>query len=167
MTSIEGGNAPTRPGRVLGVDPGTVRIGLSVSDPDRLVATPLATVAAGRSAVEEIVAHARELGCMAMVVGLPRSLSGRETDSTRMARTLASALADAGMAVHLQDERLTSVQASRALREAGRTQKQSRAHTDQVAASMLLQAWLDASRQASRQASSTTATTTETRNHSR
>lgn len=135
-----------RPGRVLGVDPGTVRIGLAVCDPDRLIATPLTTVPAGKRAVAEITAQAEDLGCVAVVVGLPRSLQGRETDSTRMARTLATALTDAGLTVHLQDERLTSVQADRALREAGRTSKQSRDHKDQVAASLLLQAWLDADR---------------------
>lgn len=135
-----------RPGRLLGVDPGTVRIGLAISDPDRLVATPLDTVPAGKGAVAQIVSQATDLGCVAVVVGLPRSLQGRETDSTRMARDLATALTDAGMTVHLQDERLTSVQAGRALRDAGRSQKQSRAHTDQVAASMLLQAWLEADR---------------------
>lgn len=135
-----------RPGRVLGVDPGTVRIGLAVSDPDRLVATPLATVRAGRGAVAEIAAHVADLGCVAVVVGLPRSLQGRDTDSTTMARDLASALDDAGLVVHLQDERLTSVQADRAFRAQGKSARQSREHKDQVAASLLLQAWLDASR---------------------
>lgn len=138
--------AAARPGRVLGVDPGTVRIGLAVCDPDRLVATPLTTVAAGTRAAAAIAAQAEDLGCVAVVVGLPRSLQGRETDSTLMARTLAEALAAAGLTVHLQDERLTSVQADRALRAAGRTVKQSKEHKDKVAASLLLQAWLDADR---------------------
>jgi putative holliday junction resolvase len=135
-----------RPGRVLGVDPGTVRIGLAVTDPDRLLATPLATVPAGKHAVAQIRAHADDLGCLDVVVGLPRSLQGRETDSTQMARQLAAALADAGMTVHLQDERLTSVQADRALRASGRTTKQSKDIKDQVAASVLLQAWVDTNR---------------------
>ena len=131
---------------MLGVVPGTVRIGLAVCDPDRLIATPHMTVPAGKAATAEIAAQVTELGCVAVVVGLPRSLQGRETDSTRMARGLAAALTDAGLVVHLQDERLTSVQADRALRAAGRNVKQSRDHKDQVAASMLLQAWLDADR---------------------
>ncbi|CAN5343600.1 hypothetical protein BH23ACT9_BH23ACT9_19530 [soil metagenome] len=136
----------TRPGRVLGVDPGTVRVGLAVSDPDRLLATPHATVPGGRGAVAAIVREAEDLGCVAVVVGLPKSLQGRDTDSTRMARALAASLTDAGVTVHLQDERLTSVQADRALRAAGRTTKQSKDYKDQVAASLLLQAWLDTNR---------------------
>lgn len=128
---------------MLGVDPGTVRIGLAVCDPDRLVATPLATVKAGKGAVAEIARHVADLGCVAVVVGLPRSLQGRETGSTTMARDLASALEGAGLVVHLQDERLTSVQADRAFRAQGKSTRQSKDHKDQVAASLLLQAWID------------------------
>lgn len=132
-----------RPGRVLGIDPGTVRIGVAVSDPDRLVATPHATVPGGKGAVRRIRALAEDLGCVAVVVGLPRSLDGGDTASTTMARTLADALGDAGLTVHLQDERLTSVQADRVLQAAGRTAEKTKDVRDQVAASVLLQVWLD------------------------
>jgi putative Holliday junction resolvase len=123
-----------------------VRVGLAVSDPDRLLATPHATVAGGKGAAKRVLDVLTELGCTAVVVGLPRSLAGRETDSTRMARMLAADLRQADVEVHLQDERLTSVQADRVLRAAGRNAKQSKGVKDQVAASVLLQAWLDTPR---------------------
>lgn len=135
--------ASTRPGRVLGVDPGTVRIGLAVSDPDRLLATPHSTVAGGKGAAGRIADSFHALGCVAVVVGLPRALGGGETASTTMARKLADDLNRAGLPVHLHDERLTSVQADKALRAAGRSTKTARSVKDQVAASVLLQAWLE------------------------
>lgn len=135
-----------RPGRVLGVDPGTVRVGLAVCDPDRIVATPLRTVAGGDGITARIAAAAEEVDARTIVVGLPRSLSGRDTASTRMARSLARELSGAGFEVHLQDERLTSVQADRALRASGRNSKTTRPVKDQLAAAMLLQSWLDRQR---------------------
>lgn len=135
-----------RPGRVLGVDPGTKRVGLAVSDPDRLLATPHDTVAGGKGAARRVKDAHETLGCVAVVVGLPRSLVGRDTDSTRMARTLADELTALGLEVHLHDERLTSVQADRALRSSGRNARTGKAVKDQVAAILLLQAWLDANR---------------------
>ncbi|WP_370325051.1 Holliday junction resolvase RuvX [Euzebya sp.] len=133
----------TRPGRVLGVDPGTTRIGLAVSDPDRLVATPHSTVAGGRGAAQRVKAVHDDLGCVAVVVGLPRSLAGRKTGSTQMAEALADQLRQVGAVVHLHDERLTSVQADRVLRASGKTTRQTKGYKDQVAASVLLQSWLD------------------------
>lgn len=77
-------------------------------------------------------------------------MRGTDTDSTRMARMLADDLRQVadprGVEVHLQDERLTSVQADRVIRATGRTAKQSKDVKDQIAASLLLQAWLDAAR---------------------
>lgn len=133
----------TRPGRVLGVDPGTVRVGVAVSDPDRLLATPHSTVAGGPGTARRLTEIFHDLGCVAVVVGLPRSLGGGETASTTMARKLADELVKAGLTVHLHDERLTSVEADRALRATGRTTRTTKAVKDQVAASVLLQAWLE------------------------
>lgn len=123
-----------------------MRIGLAVSDPDRLLATPHDTLPAGRGAAVAIRTVHDELGCTGVVVGLPRSLRGRDTGSTRMATTLADQLSELGLQVHLHDERLTSVQADRLLRSAGRSSKQTKPVKDQVAASLLLQAWLDTHR---------------------
>ena len=137
-------------GAVLGVDPGSVRVGLAKSDPERRVAVPLRAVAAGDDLVARLAEVAREEGCTAVVVGLPLGLSGRDTPSTTDARTLAAALEAAGVEVHLADERLTSVQADRTLAPARRrtksgSQQQRAAGTrDAVAAALLLQGWLDA-----------------------
>lgn len=143
MASTIAAMSQQRPGRVLGVDPGTVRVGLAVCDPDRLVATPHSTVAGDKGAAARVKAVHDELGCVAVVVGLPRALSGRDTASTRMARTLADQLTGLGLEVQLHDERLSSVQADRSLRASGKNSRTSRDVKDQVAASVLLQAWLD------------------------
>lgn len=132
--------------RVLGVDVGTVRVGLARSDTQRSVATPLDTVAAGADLVERLAERARAEECGTVVVGLPRALSGRDTASTDLARAVADGLRAQGLTVELWDERLSSVAAERVLLEAGRTRAQRRQERDRVAAALLLQGWLDARR---------------------
>ncbi|CAN5505523.1 Holliday junction resolvase RuvX [soil metagenome] len=138
--------ASARPGRVLGVDVGTVRVGVAVSDPDRLVATPLDTVPGGEDLAVRLVRLAAEEACDTVVVGLPRALSGRDTDSTRVARTVADGVRAAGLRVELWDERLSSAEAERVLLVAGRRRAQRRTERDRVAATIILQGWLDARR---------------------
>lgn len=138
--------ASARPGRVLGVDVGTVRVGVAVSDPDRLVATPLDTVPGGEDLAVRLAGLAAEEACDTVVVGLPRALSGRDTDSTRVARTVADGVRAAGLRVELWDERLSSVEAERVLLVAGRRRAQRRTERDRVAATIILQGWLDARR---------------------
>ena len=131
-----------RPGVVVAVDVGTVRVGVAACDPDRILASPVETVAApGQSRVAEIVA---ERGAVLVVVGLPTSLSGTSTSaSADMARTWADALGElVSVPVELLDERLTTVTAAQSLRAAGRTGRQARAVIDQAAAVALLQAFL-------------------------
>lgn len=130
--------------RVLGVDPGTVRVGLAVSDPDRVVATPAGVVEGGKGAARRIAEVAAERGISTAIVGLPRALSGRETESTAQARSLAAALEREGLDVLLWDERLTTVSADRALGSLGRRGAKAKAVRDQAAATVLLQSWLDA-----------------------
>lgn len=134
-------------GRVLGVDVGTVRVGLAVSDPAGVVATPVGTIEAledpGQLAAR-LAASAAEHGCDTVVVGLPRGLSGRDTASTTHARAVARALGDAPLQVALWDERLSSAEAERVLLEAGRRRAQRRNERDRVAAAIILQGWLDA-----------------------
>ena len=130
--------------RALGIDLGTVRVGVAVCDPAGVVATPLTTVPAGEDLADRLAALAANERAEHVVVGLPRALSGRDTDSTRAARTLAAALESLGLAVSLQDERLSSVQADRLLVQAGRRRTQRRAETDSMAAAIILQGWLDA-----------------------
>lgn len=134
-----------RPGVVVAVDVGKVRVGVAASDPDRLLASPVETVVApGHARVAEIVA---ERGAVLVVVGLPTSLSGRaESASADMARQWAAALEPlvAPIEVRLVDERLTTVTATAALRASGRSAKQSRSVVDQAAAVALLQGVIDA-----------------------
>jgi len=136
--------AGARPAGVrLGVDVGTVRVGVAISDPAGVLATPLMTLprAGSIAALAALVAehHAAEL-----VVGLPRSLSGREGRAAELARDYAGQLQDAvGVPVRLADERLTTVIASRTLAERGVRGRRRRAVVDQAAAVLILQAWLD------------------------
>lgn len=131
---------------MLAVDVGTVRVGVAASDPHRILASPVETVAApGHARVAELVA---EREAVLVVVGLPTSLSGRaQSASATMARAWAAGLEPlVGVPVELVDERLTTVTATAALRAAGRSAKRSRAVIDQAAAVALLQVYLDARR---------------------
>ena len=134
-----------RPGVVVAVDVGRVRVGVAASDPDRLLASPVETVPApGHARVAEIVA---EREAVLVVVGLPTSMSGRaDSASADMARDWAAVLEPlvAPVALRMVDERLTTVSAQAALRASGRTTRQSRSVVDQAAAVALLQGALDA-----------------------
>jgi len=132
----------------LGVDVGTVRVGLAASDPDGLVATPVATLAAGSGDLATIVDEVRGRGVRTVYVGLPRHLSGAEGSSASLARAYAGSLAQAvaPVPVHLVDERMSTVSAHRALTAAGRGGRRHRAVVDQAAAVVILQDALDAER---------------------
>ena len=134
-------------GRLLGVDYGDVRVGLSVSDPDRKIAFPLATYT--RQNRDRDAAYFKALvkaeGIAGLVIGLPVHLSGEEGQKAAAARAFAAWLAAAtGLPVRFWDERFTTVQAEAALWDAGLTHKKRKARRDKVAAQMLLQAYLDA-----------------------
>ncbi|OBG36648.1 Holliday junction resolvase RuvX [Mycobacterium sp. E3198] len=141
-------------GRSLGVDVGSVRIGVAASDPDGILATPVETVRRDRSGrhlrrLAELVA---ELEAVEVIVGLPRTLADRTGPSARDAIELAEALGRriAPVPVRLADERLTTVSAQRSLRAAGVRSRAQRSVIDQAAAVAILQSWLDARRGASR-----------------
>ena len=146
-----GGDDPGR-GRRLGVDVGTVRIGVAVSDPDGILATPVETVRRDRSNkhLRRLAQLADDLEAVEVVVGLPRTLADRSGPSARDAVELAEQLASriAPTPVRLSDERLTTVSAQRSLREAGIRAKGQRAMIDQAAAVGILQNWLDQRRAA-------------------
>lgn len=134
-------------GRALGVDVGSTRVGLAVSDPGGTVATPCDTLPGSDDPGEiaaAVVVAAGEHACDTVVIGLPRALSGTDTASTTQARAVADAVAAAGVDVALWDERLTSVEAERTLVAAGRRRAQRRLERDRVAATLILQGWLDA-----------------------
>jgi putative Holliday junction resolvase len=141
-----GGDDPGR-GRRLGIDVGSVRIGVATSDPDAVLATPVETVARDRSNkhVRRLVQLVNELEAVEVVVGLPRTLADRSGPAAADAIALAEALARriAPTPVRLADERLTTVTAQRSLREAGVRAKGQRSMIDQAAAVGILQNWLD------------------------
>ena len=136
-------------GRVLGVDLGSRRIGLALSDPGGRVATPHAVIErSGDVAVDHrtILAHAREAGAFCVVVGLPLSLSG---DTGPVARAVLEevdalrALAGEEVTVETHDERLTTVIAEQGMREARAPRRARRRIVDSAAAAVMLQSYLE------------------------
>jgi putative Holliday junction resolvase len=133
--------------RVLGVDFGSVRIGLAVTDPDRKIAFPLATHE--RQGPEKDAEYFRHLAAEEeiglVVVGLPVHLSGREGAKAAEARAFGQWLGETtGLTVVFWDERFTTVEAEGYLLSAGLTNKRRKARRDRVAAQILLQSYLDA-----------------------
>lgn len=134
------------PTRVLAIDLGAKRIGLAISDETRTIAFPAGVLESlGRRAdVAALCALAGERGVGAIVVGLPIHMSGRRGPEAKRAQTFAEALrAATGLPVELLDERWTSRGAERALDEMGRSRKQQRGKVDELAATLLLQTFLD------------------------
>lgn len=132
----------------LGVDVGTVRVGVARSDPNGVLATPLVTLARDVRTGQDIVELSRlvrEVDAVGVVVGLPRTLANREGASAAMARDYSAALAAAISPVPVRhvDERLTTVSAERKLSQGGVRGRARRAVIDQAAAVELLQHWLD------------------------
>jgi putative Holliday junction resolvase len=136
--------------RALGLDLGSKRIGVAVSDISGTLASPLTVVQRGRSRRHDhdrIAALVREEEAECVVVGLPRSLSGADGPAAKAARSEASALASVvGVPVETYDERFTTVTANRMLAESGVRGQDRRQVIDKVAAAVILQAWLDARR---------------------
>ena len=140
-----------RPGRRLGVDVGTVRVGVAASDREGLLATPVATLARetqGSADLQRLAEFAADHDALEIVVGLPRSLSGREGLAADAARDYAVRLAAvvAPLPVRLVDERLSTVSAHQHLRRSGVRERKGRAVIDQVAAVVILQHALDSER---------------------
>jgi len=138
----------TRPGRVLGLDLGDARIGVAVSDDERRLSVPLGTVATGAPAdIRSIAVLVEEHAATLVVVGLPLSMSGARGPAAHKAEAFAGALVDVlPVPVELQDERLSTVEAERGLRDAGVSGPDRRRVVDRSAAAVILQAWLDAHR---------------------
>ena len=137
--------------RALGVDLGSVRIGLALSDPTRTVASPYEVLRRSGDPVADrraIVDAARAAGANAIVVGLPLSLTGKVGPAARAAldevEALRAVAGDIELFVH--DERLTTITAERALNEARVGRDARRKVVDKVAAAVMLQAWLESPR---------------------
>lgn len=162
-----------RPGVRIGVDVGAVRLGVALSDPDGVLATPHATLAAAGAApartaaregaragspagqadpFETLAELAQERAAIEVVVGLPRGLSGDEGPAAATARAFAVQLARRvhPVSVRLLDERLSTVEAHRALHASGRPGRRHREVVDQVAAVTILQTALDLERDSGR-----------------
>jgi putative pre-16S rRNA nuclease len=139
---------PARKGVRLGVDVGTVRVGVAMSDPHGVLATPVTTLArnaAGGSDLDALKALVEELEVVEVVVGLPKTLRGTDGPAVLAARAYGQALAIriAPVPVVYVDERLTTVSADRQLSQAGVRGKARRKVIDQVAATRILQNRLD------------------------
>lgn len=134
-----------RTGVRVGIDIGTVRIGVAKSDRDGLLATPVETVDRGSgNSISQLVTIIDELEAIEVIVGLPLSLNGSHTASTMDALSMAHELSEnTQVPIRLVDERLTTVSAHSAMKAVGKNQKQTRSVIDQVAAVMILQQALD------------------------
>jgi putative Holliday junction resolvase len=138
-------------GRLLAIDLGEVRIGLAVSDPGQVVASPAETVHVPRDqdgpTIDALADATVRHEAAGLVVGLPRRLDGRDGAAAQRARRLAAALGErTGLPVALVDERFTTVEAERVLVDADVSREDRKASVDRVAASVLLQTVLEGQR---------------------
>ena len=134
-------------GRILAVDFGEVRVGLAITDPDRIVCSPLETYY--RQSPEKDAVHFQQLveeeRVLRIVVGLPLHTNDQESVKSGQARAYGAWLAEVtGKPVAFWDERFTTVEAESALWGAGLTHKQRKARRDQLAAQIMLQAYVEA-----------------------
>ena len=133
--------------RVLALDIGEVRVGVAVSDPDARVSSPVCVLPAA-----EVLAHAvtfrrvlEDWEPELLVCGLPRTLAGEDGPQADRIREQANKIAKScGLPLEFADERLSSAEAKRILREQGLSERAMRGKVDMVAASLFLQSWLDA-----------------------
>jgi putative Holliday junction resolvase len=136
------------------VDVGTVRVGVAISDPDGILATPLATLARDNSGasppsdMSEIARLVATHDASEVIVGLPVTLAGRESYAAAAARNYADRLARiiTPVPVRFSDERMSTAAATRRLSERGVRGRRRRAVVDQAAAVEILQSWLDTQR---------------------
>lgn len=135
--------------RALALDIGEVRIGVAVSDVDGLIASPVCVLPAA-----EVVGGARtwrrvleDYEPEVLVCGLPKTMAGEEGPQARNIRDIACKIArSCGIPLEFVDERLSSAEAKRILRNQGLNERHMRGKVDMVAASLFLQTWLDAQR---------------------
>lgn len=137
-------------GRLLGVDWGERRIGLALTDETRTIARPLATLtrrAGKRFPMQQLLAHCAGHGVVGIVVGLPLDGQGEEGAAAAAARQLAADIGRrSGLPVELWDERLTTARALRTVREMGGSTRGRKEDVDALAATVMLQHYLDAGR---------------------
>ena len=133
--------------RIMALDIGEKRVGVAISDPDERVASPVCVLAA-----EEVRSNGRSFRIVLedwepelLLCGLPKTLSGDEGPQAQRVRQFANDVsATTGIPLAFADERLSSAEAKRSLREKGLSEKAMRGKVDMIAASIFLQSWLDA-----------------------
>ena len=133
--------------RIMALDIGEKCVGVAVSDPDERVASPVCVIAA-----DEVLANGRSFRIALedwepelLLCGLPMTLSGEEGPQAERVRGFAATVAkNTGIPLEFADERLSSAEAKRSLREKGLSEKAMRGKVDMIAASIFLQSWLDA-----------------------
>ena len=134
--------------RFLGIDYGSKRIGLALSDHEAILALPLATVRPRGglpNQVSAVLSFAKQYGVDAFVVGLPLNMDNTEGPQAKLTRAFGDELArTTGLPVYYFDERLSSVAAEELLRPAELTRKKKRARLDRIAAQVMLQGFLEA-----------------------
>jgi len=136
--------------RVAALDLGTVRVGVSISDDLGIMAHPRPALDARnrKSLIEAVAAFAREEDIERFIVGLPLDEHGEQGPAAHQALAFADQVHQATrIPVDLWDERFTTVEAHRKLREAGRSARTARGRVDSAAACIMLQAWLDRHRE--------------------
>ena len=134
--------------RVLALDVGDRRIGVAVSDALGLTAQPLTIVERRSDAadLDAIAALATRYGVSLIVVGLPLTMRGTRGPQADKVERFAASLRRRALSVQLVDERLTTVQGTRVLRELGRSARSQKRAIDQVAAQLILQHYLETQR---------------------
>jgi len=136
-----------RPGVRVGVDVGSVRVGVATCDPAGLIATPVSTLSRGKGDLDALATLVAEREAVEVLVGLPTSLSGQAGPAAEAAEAYAGELAArVPVPVRLVDERFSTVGAQRDLRASGVDTRRGRSVIDQAAAVIILQGALDAER---------------------
>jgi putative Holliday junction resolvase len=133
--------------RILALDYGSARIGLALSDPTGTLARPLPFLPAKGDAklAKEVAALAGKEGAGRILLGLPRHMNGELGEAAAKVQAFAAVLGkETAIRIELVDERLSTVQASRQLHEAGHDSRRQRGRIDSEAAAVFLQSWLDA-----------------------
>ena len=132
-------------GRVLGIDYGDSRIGLAMSDPLKIIASPFKTIRneGNEKCLQVFHTLIKEKDVEAIVVGLPMGLKGQETVQTKKVREFANLLYALKLPIHLEDERLSSVSAEKSMIQQNIKTGHNKGLIDQRAAAIILQQFLD------------------------
>jgi putative Holliday junction resolvase len=132
-------------GRVLGIDYGDSRIGLAMSDPLKIIASPFKTIRneGNEKCLQVFQSLIKEKDVEAIVVGLPMGLKGQETAQTKKVREFADLLYALKLPIHLEDERLSSVSAKKSMIQQNIKTGHNKGLIDQRAAAIILQQFLD------------------------